>query len=69
MKVRVAYTVDANDRYRLSINLYYGRPGLATREQVAEFCMTYGDSMDADLDSIFENHVAEMIERMGLTDV
>lgn len=34
MKVRIEYTVDVSDDYRRAINLHYGRPGLATRDEV-----------------------------------
>ena len=49
MKVRVAYTVDVDDHYRRAINDYYGRPGLASREEVVQWLKNYGDSMDMDM--------------------
>lgn len=49
MKVRVAYTVDANDIYRRAINCYYGKPGLASREDVVSWQRMHGSSMDDDV--------------------
>lgn len=49
MKVRVTYVVEVNDDYRRAINEWYGKPGLASREEVKAWLRSYGDSMDADL--------------------
>jgi hypothetical protein len=49
MKVKVAYTVDADDSLRRAINAWYGRPGMATREQVQSWYEANGHSMDHDL--------------------
>jgi hypothetical protein len=49
MKVRVSYTVEVNDDYRQAINDWYGKPGLASRDEVRQWLRAYGDSMDADL--------------------
>lgn len=49
MRVRIAYTVDANDDLRAAINHHFGRPGLATRAQVAEWYVANGTSGDDDL--------------------
>jgi len=49
MRVRIAYSVHAPDWYRREINRYYGREGLATRDQVRDWFMAYGNSMDDDL--------------------
>ena len=38
-----------NDDYRRAINAFYGRPGLATREQVKEWLERYGSSEDDNL--------------------
>lgn len=49
MKIRIAYTVEVSDEYRRAINERYGRPGLATREQVRQWIHQNGTSMDDDL--------------------
>jgi hypothetical protein len=49
MKVRIAYTTEVNDDYRRAINLHYGEPGLASREQVKRWIESYGSSADSDL--------------------
>ncbi len=49
MKVRVAFTVDADDNLRRAISNFHGRPNLATREQVRNWYERFGASMDADL--------------------
>ena len=49
MKVRIQYTVEVSDDYRRAINMFYGRDGLATRDQVKRWIHQYGTSMDDDL--------------------
>lgn len=49
MKVRIAYTVTVDDSYRRAINKFYGREGLATRAEVAEWHKQHGESLDDDL--------------------
>jgi hypothetical protein len=49
MKVRVAFTVDVDDEIRASISEWYGRTGLATRDEVRRWYESNGSSMDADL--------------------
>jgi len=49
MKVRVEQTVEVSDAYRRAINAHYGRPGLATREEVRRWVWSFGTSMDDDL--------------------
>jgi len=49
MKVKVSYTVDVSDDYRRAINLHYGKPGLATREQVRRWLETHGSADDDNL--------------------
>lgn len=49
MKIHVAYTVDVSDDYRRAINIWYGRDGLATREQVVSWLRTNGTSGDDDI--------------------
>lgn len=43
MKVHVAYTTEVDDEDREFINRRYGRPGLATREQVRDFFRDFGE--------------------------
>lgn len=54
MKVRINYAVEVDDRIRRAINEWYGRPGLASREQVKRWYELHGLSMDDDLSSAFE---------------
>jgi hypothetical protein len=49
MKVRIDYTTDVDDDYRRAINLYYGKPGLATRKEVQNWIERYGSSEDDNL--------------------
>jgi hypothetical protein len=49
MKVRITQTIEIDDDYRRAINQYYGREGLASREQVRDWIKQYGSSMDDDL--------------------
>ena len=49
MKVRVEYTTEVSDDYRRAINIFYGKPGLATREEVKRWIQAYGTSGDDDL--------------------
>jgi len=36
MKVRVCFTVDADDRFRRALNAYFGKDGLATRSDIQQ---------------------------------
>lgn len=49
MKVKVEFTVDVPDEYRRAIRAYYGRDGMATRDEVRAWLRQYGTSMDDDL--------------------
>jgi hypothetical protein len=49
VKVRVSYAVEVGDEYRRAINRYYGKPGLATRDDVKKWFWAHGQSMDDDL--------------------
>lgn len=49
MKVRFAYTIDVSDEYRRAINLFYGKPGLATRDEVRRWIESHGTSEDDNL--------------------
>lgn len=46
MRVRVQYTVDASDEYRRAIRHFYGKTGMATREEVVDWLKDYGSSED-----------------------
>lgn len=52
MKVRISYTVNADDVIRRQINAWYGRPGLATRKEVQDWYRSNGESMDDDLNDM-----------------
>lgn len=64
MRVRVAYTVEVDDDIRREINEWYGRPGLANREQVQAWYRSNGESMDDDLSDLaaVSRHRAEATE-------
>lgn len=49
MKVAISYSVDVSEDFRRAINLHYGRPGLATREEVRRWFQAYGESMNDDI--------------------
>jgi len=49
MKVRVAYTTTVGDDYRRAINLHYGKPGLASRDDVRRWLEAHGSSEDDNL--------------------
>lgn len=49
MKVRISYIVDADDDLRRAVNQWYGRPGLANRDEVKNWYENNGRSMDLDL--------------------
>jgi hypothetical protein len=49
VKVRIEFTVDVDDHVRRRINEFYGREGLATRQEVKDWYRDYGRSMDLDL--------------------
>ena len=49
MRIRVQYTVEVPDEYRRAINMYFGRPGLATREEVKWWLEMHGSAEDDDL--------------------
>lgn len=49
VKVRVAYTTEVSDDYRRAINLYYGKPGLASRAEVRKWLEGHGSSEDDNL--------------------
>lgn len=49
MIVRVSYRVDVSDEIRREINAWYGRPGLASRDEIKDWYRANGSSMDDDL--------------------
>jgi len=49
VKVRVDYTVTVSDDYRRAIRMHFGRPGLASRDEVKSWLRSYGESGDDDL--------------------
>jgi hypothetical protein len=49
VRVRIEYTAEVSDDYRRAINAFYGRPGLASRDDVRRWFEAYGASMDDDL--------------------
>lgn len=49
MRVRVAYSIDVDDGMRREINAFYGKPGLANRQEVRDWYRAYGESMNDDL--------------------
>lgn len=55
MKIKVAYTTEVSDEYRRAINLFYGQPGLATRDEVKRWLYAYGTSMDDDLSRLLDD--------------
>jgi hypothetical protein len=57
MKVRVAYTVDVDDRIRLAIRSYYGISGMATRAEVVEFYKRNGGTLDNDILSDYDERL------------
>jgi hypothetical protein len=60
MKIRVCYTVNVNKDYRRAINAYYGREGLATREEVVQFCKLNGQTLDDDLMSEYKTSLERL---------
>lgn len=49
MKVRVTFLVEVDDDIRREINKHYGRPGLASREEIKWWYEANGRSQDDDL--------------------
>lgn len=49
MRIRVSYATDVDDDYRRAINAYYGKPGLASRQDVKDWLQMHGTSMDDNL--------------------
>lgn len=51
MKVLIEYVIEVSDEIRRAIRMYYGKEGLATRQEVKDWYRQYGSSMDMDLSS------------------
>lgn len=49
MKVRVAYTVDVDDDFRLALAHHWGEHGLASRRDVRRHCELVGTTEDEDI--------------------
>jgi hypothetical protein len=49
MRIVVRQVVEVDDGYRRAIRLHYGLDGLATRDEVKRWVVSYGTSADADL--------------------
>lgn len=58
IKVKVVQTVTVSTDFRRAINRYYGKPGLATRDEVRNWVISYGESMNENL-SMQEDAAAE----------
>ena len=52
MKIRISYVVDVSDDIRRGINEFYGRPGLANRDEIKRWYQSNGESMDLDLSQV-----------------
>jgi hypothetical protein len=46
VRVRISYSTTADNEYRRAINVFYGKPGLATRADVRAWVIRYGSSED-----------------------
>jgi hypothetical protein len=57
MKVRIVYTVEVSDEYRRALNFRYGRPGLATRNEMKYYFQQWGNTTDEDLMSEYATAV------------
>lgn len=55
MRVKVEYSEDVSDDFRRAINLYHGKPGLATRDEVKQWLWLFGHSMDDDIAMLTED--------------
>lgn len=46
MKVNINYTINIDNRYRRAVRAWYGDKGLATRKELKNWFIIYGESMD-----------------------
>jgi len=65
MKVRIAYTTEVSDDYRRAINVFYGLPGLASRDEVKNWLLNYGSSQDDDLMHDLQEHERQVHDLIG----
>lgn len=49
MRIRISYTTEVSDAFRRAIRFHYGHPGLATRAEVKDWIVRYGETGDDDL--------------------
>lgn len=49
MKVRIAYTVEVDDTFRIALSHYYGAHGKASRDDLVRWFRDNGDTLDADV--------------------
>jgi hypothetical protein len=49
MKVRISYVVNVTEEARRGMRRFYGRDGMATREEIQQWYREFGASMDDDL--------------------
>lgn len=54
MRVKVCFTVDVDDEFRRALNSYYGKSGLATREEIRQHYETQSGSIDTDIINEFQ---------------
>lgn len=59
MRVRISYVVDVDDDIRREINEWYGRPGLADRDEIKNWYRSVGHSMDDDLSDMASRRDSE----------
>lgn len=68
MKVKIEYTIDVSDEYREAINIFYGKQGMASRDDVKRWIRSYGSSQDDDLMYEWQKvqeEVDALIEELG----
>ena len=49
MRVRIAYTIEASDDFRLALNYNYGQKGKASREDIVIWYQMNGESCNDDM--------------------
>lgn len=59
MKVRIDFTVDVDERFRRALRAYYGRTGLATRDEVRDWYKDNAASVDADMTQEYDDKQSE----------
>lgn len=66
MKVKIEYTIEVDDDFRRGINMYYDKPGLATRQEVKDWFRAYGESMDDEISWLVQKTL-EIVSRQQMT--